>query len=727
MLALALLLAGAPCDEPGPIGELDADLTIASARIEEGVAFVRVRVEATPTRVEGELSHGSTSVMVSLPTADAIVKGAVLRTASGRQELALEEATVADEKMDRFSDELMMGVEPEQARRGKRRAAASVAYADDGVYVRIIAACSEARVTVDLDVEVTSTSADGAWRFLLPRPTLHDATVRSAPLSIDAPEMELLVDGGQLSRARVLLDEEAPLIVVDARPRIGPKLRGRAGLAHVTPRAAPAPEPDDDDDGELPETPAAEDDDAMPDAAAPIDILRAELDLPRPLASPPQGLHLVFVVDASVSSGEGGLAAGVRILERVLDAAPGDTRWAAVAIGHRARVIVPAWRARDDRGVVQVPIENGSDVAGALKLAQTLASDVEGVGRVVVLSDLMAASAAPSLAVTLRPAPLVHVVQLPEDLDVGGEITWQRTLAGDAGTDDVLAVERTGGIFVWGGMGDEDERVLAPHLIAPTRIDAPEIAFGETPLAFDELTNELRISHEEPGQSGGWPTLLHAGQGVRADVLVDDDARGTPVFRGLLWAEPLEVSLERTHARDKRALALAAAGALSKELEDDVVRGAAIEAGVVSRMTSLVYVPTWRPVQEALMGIGRCGCCCGCGLAMSGHSASFTTRCGMGQFPDYKEREVLQGLLMEDLQVCRAPSATLTVEVEDLEILAVSVADVDTPRAARCIEDRFWLHRIDALASGGSLVPGAFESRKTLTVEAVVENADAGG
>lgn len=731
LLPLLLSLATSTCDAPGPVGALESNLSVSSVRVEDGVAHLRLRVEAWPMREEGMLMHGETTVFVPVPPHDGWVSAATVRTSHGVDTLSLLEAHIADERMDAYRSVLVNGVAPDEERAAQRRAAAEIAKADEGVAVRIIAPCSEARVTVELELTVLSTSQDGAWRFAMPRPQRADGRQLRAPLPVDARGMEVLVDGGAFAdgQVRALHPGEGDgelgaegLVTVDVRPRGGPLLRGRAGLARVVPRAAP---PDEDPQGAGDDDANADDaltDEASDDASETLDeppppttILHLEVDVPRPLARAPDGLHLVFVLDASVSSGAHGLAAGWRILERILDAAPADARWAVVAIGRAPRVVVPAWRGRDERGAVEVAIENGSDVTGAVRLAQNLASDVDGVGRVVVLSDMSAASAGDTLAEGMRSSPLVHGVQLPMDVVKDAALGWERVSLEDGGTDDALAFERSGGILVTADASLEDERTLAAHLIAPTRIDEPAVSVGGREVAHNALSVRLG-DDDERGEE--WPLLVHEGQGVRADLLIGAQHRGHAMVRGRLWAERVEIPLERTRARDRQALALAAVGALSGELDDTLVRGASLESGVVSRTSSLVHVPSWRPLapEDGGLWMSGCGCCGSCGGFMSSGYGTRST-CRGGSRADLGEREALMVLLNDDLAACKAPRARLTVEVEDLEILEVAFA----PGTPTCVVERFWRHRLDVKAAEGAFADGAFEARTTIVLEAAQE------
>jgi hypothetical protein len=420
------------------------------------------------------------------------------------------------------------------------------------------------------------------------------------------------------------------------------------------------------------------------------------------------------------------------LLDQILDAAPPDARYAVITSARKSRVLVPPWHHRhggddDDaalaRARASVQIENGSNLTAALARAQGIAADVDTssdrgadpeLARIVVLSDMQLAFAItePVLTRSFTPAdggiaPLTHVVMIPESADAELPLTWGRSYVD---LDPRAAgPESTGGIWVDASGGDDVEPLLAPHLIRPTRIDRPRVTLGGHDMLDGAIVSDIKLSPRDPEdrvQSTGIPTVLFGGSGLRIEAEVPYGAVKELRFQGLLWAQPIVQRVKR----DTSLAGLAAVDDVSRTLDDAIVRSIAHENSVVSRVTSLLSLPTWRPLVDVDVYSNLSGCGCGCGC--SGCSC-----CGIGHgtvhpAPLLHEHEMLERLLADDAKACGAKHAEIDVEVGDGEILEVTAS-----KATRCVTERFWSHRLDVLAQQAN-EPRAFRSHQTFSVAA---------
>lgn len=629
---------------------------------------------------------------------------------------ALDDAERASALFQEYTRALGYGVPPEEAADSAARAAILVAHAQhDDPAVSVVMPCSVRRVVVRVEMLLPSVPMDGAWLFRVPgapgEGVIDDLVVDSADPVRVLVEGVPLAPGTQQSAPTIGDGDEDGMLTLTVKPLTGARLRARGFALSVSPTAAALA-----DDG------AVEPVDVEPGAVepvAPVVVARAELDLPRPLADAPAGLRLVFVVDASVSMGGGGVAKALQIVNAILDEAPPDARFALVSAGRRPRVLVAAWRARDDRQLPAITVENGSDVLAALAKARAIAADVgdDELARVITLSDMQLrfvdddARVAHSFTSRASDAPLTHVVVLPDDADIETPLLWARAFRDDDAR--AAGPESSGGI--WVDAGWEDESALFAHLIRPTRVDRPHVTLGGENVLLDPdgtqrtaVISGSPVDDAETGQGAdGLPLFLREGSGLRVEVALPPTSTSRDLrVGGLLWATPLN---ERVR-RDQSLLGLVAVNAIGANLDDELVRTIARQTHVVSRVTSLVDVPAFRPATDDLMGLGvsgvGCSCCCGgsrCGLGRS--------TCGVGG--DLREQETLERLLREDARACLVSHAALAIEVGDLEIL-----DVRESEGGACVVERFWQHRLDLIARE----PGAFHGHKEIRVRVDVHD-----
>jgi hypothetical protein len=556
--------------------------------------------------------------------------------------------------------------------------------------------------------------------------------------------------------------------VLHARPARRSRLSARLSAQAFTPLAADAPalqvagfvpprnaESAENDDNDTTAAPNAAD--APAAATTPLVLARLEVELPRPLADAPAGLHLVFVVDQSVSFGTARLAKALALVAGVLDAAPPDASAALVTFARRPRLVVPfqprsAGPLLTDAAAAALPLENGSDLGGALRFAAALTSDLPpgAVGRIVMVTDAeLSFAQAEAFTAAKAPSALVHLLRLGQSMGPGVEARWQRVFASgndDAGEhsagDDadlssweafVPLVERSGGIWVeldaarGGGLGtrrratartdggdEESELTLLPHLIRPTRLDRPRwAALRGAPTDEDEEgdTRGPRLLEVFPLVDGreAWspsirsrlppslPVRLHEGEELTLHALLPKLPRGDDAaLVAFAWSSTVRLAptMLRGEARAAR-LALVANG--RHDVPDDIIRAAAVSTHAVTPETALVHVPDFAPPAPELggLGAGGFGCGCGCGTRCGG---AFGHRRGIGLITPAPPAALLRRLVREAYQGCalpipEAPGATLaTLEVWRRELLAVD--------APPCVAEALWQARLDRLGAG---------------------------
>lgn len=693
VVALVSHLAAAPCAPQGTLETLERSERRLTLEVGDGAGVLVVR-DTVPRNAR---RSGQYEGNVYLPSGTAV--GARVHADGAVVEAKLEEDDTASARFGDFSTALTTGVPAEEARGGKLRTAVLADFSSgccgtdgDRVHVQVATTCGADQLVVETTWVLESEPADGAWRFRIPRELEEDL-----PLSVrGAAVRKVFVDG---TAARVLAhgDGEA---VIDVVPIAADVLRGRASVERLEPLSRLAPVPHDDW-GKV-------DGVEVVGPINPVDTVRVEIDVPRPLADPAPALRVVFVMDASRSAGREGIAKARAAMEGVLDALPDDARYAVVAFARQPWLLVDPWSSPRERFLPEVLPQNGSDVVGALSFARRLARDTapEETPRIVLFSDLMqrrAVTEASWSRALESLGVLTHVVALPSDVVAEEAYSWARLVPDEEPRAE--AVEGTGGIFVEIGNGEEPDALLWPHLVAPTRIDEVALEVG----GRDPLEGAL-------SSDGELPERLLAGQGVRVQSVLPVGARGEAFMTGFLWSRPLALPLEATAATRRLSLARTANGPVSKDLEDDLVRSAAKAVGAVSRVTSLVHVPEFRPAEPEGLGFGLSGCgcgCCGCcgGFGTSGRSIS----CGVGTAtPIEGELAALEARLAAEAVACGVARAEVRLEIEDKEILEVVMLEGGT-----CVAERVWQWDLQQISEWEGLeMARVFERHFDLAVRA---------
>jgi len=719
--ALSIAVAPPPCpvrDAPAPPDVLALQETRAALVVDEagvGHLTLTLALENTGDRAAmGEWSLGGDE-------AAPVVVRARLKDGLSKRRARLDDAEPARETFEAFVDALSFGVEPEEARPGRERAALLVEERDGAPMVRVAAACSVRKPRVEIRALLDGESTKEGLRFVVPAPAVR------AAIDVDARGAAVFVDGARRrhhARDAASLfgegraDETPPFVVVVERER---GIVARGGVVALTPRTARAT---DDDEG----TAEAEADD---EPLAPFSLAHAALSLPRVLAPIPPELRVVFVVDTSVSVGEQGVARTLALVRAIVDALPDDARFAIVTSSRAPHVLVPPWRAKNAGDFAMPVVENGSNLDLAIARARAIAEDaLPGSGRVVVLSDLAFASGhEPRVLRAIAPAdraPLVHVVSLPDGLDDETRGLLHTRVARGAGTafDDALVerVERTGGVFLVVEPSADDDRALARHLVTPTTLDHLTLTVDGAeldvlPSEGSGALREVRVVRTGDGSFlDALPEVLAAGDGVRASVIVDGRARRV-ALSGALWGARVDLPLTSSADIDTLWLAHIAAGRTTLGLFASEVRAAAHAGRFVSSETSLVDVPSWRPAVSDDARFGAIGCrggsiSCRCG---GGH-----TRCGIGHASHIVSRaqEIVDEAARFALEHCRVERVRARIEVMDHEILSLEPGD--NARVDRCVEDALWSVRLDRRSDPGFAARATFE----IDVSAVTSTDD---
>jgi len=663
-------------DEPD--GVVDA-LTTAGARLslsvdDDDVGRLRVRLRWT-----NDTAHAAAG-LATLPSGAStlVVTGARVRHDGTTTTARLVDGADADAAWGDFLVALTYGTSTAAVHDGRARAAAVVTHATDGATVQAAGACSARVVDVELDALLTAVPHDGGLRFFVPRPHSDSA------LQVDG-DGAVWIDG-RPGRSTPLRspggrrdgsdDGDASVFVVDvlraAVAGAGPRAHGGAVTLVPTPPSSSS---------------------SSASSSATFSLVHAALELPRPLVAVPDELRVVFVVDTSVSAGDAGVAAALTVVDAVLDELPADAGWALVTAARRPTLVVPPWRRAHERHRPSLPVGNGSNLDDAVALAGRIAADaLPGRGRVIVLSDLQLPDGrSPRLARAVHPPtraaaagapPLVHIVTLPADVVVGQGVDFARVDADegdgeDATTDGapgarlVRATQATGGLVVAvDGGGGGDVRQLGRHLVRPTRLDRPQLVVDGIVIADDAGAGLARAwqafgGDRDDGETGdplthteALPPFVLEGGGLRASWRLYGRARRA-ALRGWLWGTAVELPLSSTGAWP-RASTAAAVTMLDDALADDEVRAAARHARFVSRVTSWLSLPSWRPAAPEGLGASfGCGCCCGHVCGVRGTSGFGTVgRAGPGPLV---EQAVLDGLAAEAAARC---GSAVDVDVE---------------------------------------------------------------
>lgn len=417
---------------------------------------------------------------------------------------------------------------------------------------------------------------------------------------------------------------------------------------------------------------------------------RFELEASTRFSTVPSRPNVVFVIDASHSTGAENIAAQLQVLTPYLSHVP-DANVEVVVFRRFAERLfgrfVPA--ADVARELSRVPAEklapgNGSNLELGVQLALEALRPMSGPARVVVFTDEL-----------LRTAYSNELV-LPE-LERAGQDLVLHVVARQSWSSSPLSLNRdddralaplaraTGGVFFGlDGEGGHDAVLDAAgvlDLVRPTHIDffAPEVAVAGLDLG---------------------PTL-EEGQGIEFGQL-GIEAPERVVLVGQLWSKPwrLEVNVDR--ALDQRLPGLVVGDdSMRQALDDDQLRSVATVAHAVSPVTSFLAAP--RDAAPSVIGVVNevegdgFGHVLGVGCGGCGGSSS----CGFGSFHSSIDFDgILNRLLASGRATCEARfgsmvGAEVWVEATGDEVVDVKVRGVGADAAA-CVTEAVWGVRLSA-------------------------------
>jgi subtilisin-like proprotein convertase family protein len=394
---------------------------------------------------------------------------------------------------------------------------------------------------------------------------------------------------------------------------------------------------------------------------------RLEVDVAPQVRPLPKRAQVVFVVDASYSIGEDGLAAEIALIRAYLSHVP-DAEVEVVAYRRRAeRVFGSFVRATEvDAALAMHPIKlgNGSAIDEGSRLAASLLATRSGPRRVVIASDelLRTSLTDPAIGLAALPADaVVHVVQPILDHDDQIALTRDDT--------DWLAplATRHHGIFAeLHGFPAPSLNKLAPavlELVRPTRIDQLEVA------GIEVADKELR-------------------EGTSLRIMVDTKAAPEHVvLTGKLWSDRVrrEVDVGGRFSRQTAAFVFGEGGFDS--LSNDEMMKVAWMGRAVSPVTSYVaFEPGTRPSPIGIpfesQAFGGVGAGRGHGSLLPGYATRIQ--------PDLKS--------LLDVAACERSAkppagwhVALVVETTKDEVVDVAGA---ADAMGRCLAEQVWALRL---------------------------------
>lgn len=401
---------------------------------------------------------------------------------------------------------------------------------------------------------------------------------------------------------------------------------------------------------------------------------RLEVDVAPQLVPLPRRAQVVFVLDASISQDDAGIAAQLGVLRAYLAHVPDAEVELVVYRRRAARVFdrfVPvadleaALAVARHRGALTP--SNGSAIDEGARLAATALRTRRGPRRIVMLTDERIRSRltereALAALTTIAPDVIVHVVH--GRLDPADPPTLTRA------THAVLAAlaTRHHGIYAELGGLPADPKALVPvalELVRPTRIDQ---------LVVPGFDLEADVLHEGDGLR-----LMHDTRGAPAP--------STITLTGLVWSDPLRLTVAATPRFSAQTAAFVFGADAHGELSAAEQLTVARQGKAVSPVTSYLAIePGVRPsvigfedMSEGFgtIGFGRYGTGAGGG--------------GSGDVPPDLASLVDTGACVAQVRPRRAWSVTLSVETTSDEIV-----DVIAPAGplAACLAEVVWTLRL---------------------------------
>lgn len=383
------------------------------------------------------------------------------------------------------------------------------------------------------------------------------------------------------------------------------------------------------------------------------------------LSEMPRQAHVVLVLDASRSmsttQSDGMLAAARGYIANIPDA-----QVDIIAFDRQATSVfggfVSASQADTVLSTLALERRNGSEVSNALALAGTRLADAPKAApkRVVLFTDALTRALLEPKDLALGSAGgLVHVAVMDVTtfgLERFDEHPWSPE------------VEKTGGVM-WHAQARPsaelaDQRATFEELVRPLRLHHVKLRIP----AARELEDEI-------------DSTLAEGAGLSGLALADDtDPRVR--LAGVLWAKPVNITLDPSPAETKLWEGMLLGSALRERLTDDEQRRLALKAGVATEHTSFVAATKGKRPSMLTGGTGGFGSshCIGC---RAGVSRVKTT-------PMEHPETWLRSALTRAYVVCRGTEqVTVKVETTLSEIVDVHVLGASAVLAT-CLSEATW-------------------------------------
>jgi hypothetical protein len=414
-------------------------------------------------------------------------------------------------------------------------------------------------------------------------------------------------------------------------------------------------------------------------------LVRLDLAVPPVIEPAPRKARVVFVVDASRSVGETGVADQLALIRGYLAHLP-DARVEIVVTRRWARPLfgdmIPARQV--PRRLAALPAHvlapgNGSHLDNGIGLAAHLVREAGGPVRIVAFTDdrLRPSFELARATRVLAPAPERAVLHLVDIGGGGGDYYWERD-------DDhrLVPVARARGGVVASMRGSGGSAASARDamlgLVRPLSIDDVELSLPGVP-------------------DSEFPALLEGGDAFR-NIWMTGEAPTGARLTGMIWGRAWQLPL----VSDRRQSALLPGFAFAHDVGSEIPKQhrypLAMKAGVVTDVTSLLSRERRaRPTSHDPMGIAGWSTSCGCGgvRSVSIRCGTGTGRIGRIGDPPPDRAAIFRGLIRGHVVACGratgAPTAGLSVAIATTsdEIVDVTVTGGDAALAT-CVTEATW-------------------------------------
>ena len=432
-------------------------------------------------------------------------------------------------------------------------------------------------------------------------------------------------------------------------------------------------------------------------------LVQASIDVAPELAPVPRGARVVFVVDASRSMGDAGVAVQLAWIAGYLAHVPDASfeivlyrRWPERVFGR----FVPAARAAQTIAAIdpaRLRPGNGSHLDGGLALAaQLLAAPGAAPRRLIAFTDerwrpSWDGSRAADAMAALPADAIAHLIDLSPD---AGDTLPQLARADD----DPLAPAAAR----WGG-------------IAALAYGGAVAARASYASASLELVRPLRIDHAVLHQGGDATVELGALEQGAGVYQTWRTGAGAVYVDGMIWGRPWRHDLAPDAPSSRRWAGLAVGDPVHTSLSDPELLALATDGGVLSAQTSfLAFDRRWGPARlpDEWSEADSCDCTIG---GLSGIGTTGTTGCtgvGTGSGAVQPAASIIAAMLAPRVDACAAQfrqrtwSLGVGVDTTGAEIVDVHVTPrvvVDglgggppDDRFVECVTDAAWDLALDA-------------------------------